>query len=231
MNNHLREHAERNLGAIAVAIEFTLISVMVGVILFPQMDFAAALLRDLKFEYWPYIVSGLIFILFLWTLVISHALTFVGWPIDLGHNLLYIVLSMVFAIQMHFLADPTGWWVLTIACALVGGVVTWYDRKLIEKRIAGAEGAAVKLYQMALETQKAIFRRFPVFLGFSVFSLALIVLFPTFFLDMKGHVILILIQIIINGMALRGSLRGFSASTPAILDKEMETLAREETPS
>jgi hypothetical protein len=231
VRSQLREQAERNLGAITVAIEFTLISVMVGVILFPQMDFAAALLRDLKFEYWPYIVSGLILILFLWTLVISHALTFVGWPIDLGHNLLYIVLSMVFAIQMHFLADPTGWWALTIASALVGGVVTWYDHQLIERRIPGTQGATAKLYQTALDTQSAIFRRFPVFLGASVFSLAAILLFPTFFLEMKGHVILVTLQIIINGMALRGSLRGFSASTPAILDKEIETLARAEEPS
>lgn len=228
MNSHFREHAERNLGAIAVAIEFTLISVMVGVILFPQMDFAAALLRDLKFEYWPYIVSGLIFILFLWTLVISHALTFVGWPIDLGHNLLYIVLSMVFAIQMHFLADPVGWWALTIASAMVGGVVTWYDRKLIQKRVANAQGAAVKLYDTALETQHAIFRRFPVFLGLSIFSLAVIVLFPNLFLEMKGHVVLVMIQIAVMGMALRGALRSFTASTPAILDKEIENLAREE---
>lgn len=228
MNNHLREHAERNLGAIAVTIEFTLISVMVGVILFPQMDFAAALLRDMKFEYWPYIIAGLIFILFLWTLVISHALTFVGWPIDLGHNLLYIVLSMVFAIQMHFLADPTGWWALTICSALVGGVVTWYDRKLIETRIAGADGATKVLYQKALQTQQTIFRRFPVFLGISVLSLVLILLFPTFFLEMHGHVILVLAQIIVVVVALRGALGSFHTSAPAILEKEIEILAREE---
>lgn len=228
MNNHLREHAERNLGAIVIAIEFTLISVMVGVILFPLMDFATALLRDLKFEYWLYILSGLVFILFLWTLVISHALTFVGWPIDLGHNLLYIALSMVFAIQMHFLSDPAGWWALTIASALVGAVLTWYDRKLIQERIASAQGAALNLYQSALATQNAIFRRFPVFLGVSVLSLAAIVLFPTLFIDLKAHIILVAIQILVNGVSLRRTLRGFNVSAPAIVDKEIQALAREE---
>jgi hypothetical protein len=222
-----RERAERNLGAIVVTIEFTLISVMVGVILFPLMDYATPLLRELKFEYWLYILSGLVFILFLWTLVISHALTFVGWPIDLGHNLLYIALSLVFAIQMHFLAEPLAWWLLTIASALVGAVLTWYDKQLIEKRLVGARGTAVGLYKTALNTQRAIFRRFPIFLGFSIGAAVGILLVPQFFIALKGHVILIAIQILINVVSLQRSLRGFACSTPAILEKEIEALDTE----
>src|SRR5258708_24618992 len=89
--NPIRERAERNLGALVIAIEFTLISVMVGVILFPLMDFATPILREMKFEYILYIVSGLVLILYIWTEVISHSLSFIGWPIDIFHNLLYIV--------------------------------------------------------------------------------------------------------------------------------------------
>src|SRR5512135_3097628 len=107
-DRHLREHAERNLGALVITIEFTLISVMVGVILFPLMDNAAVVLRDRQFEYIPYIVGGLLLTLLLWTEVISHSLSFVGWPIDIGHNLLYIVFGLALGIQMHFLADPRG---------------------------------------------------------------------------------------------------------------------------
>lgn len=227
MPSEIREHAERNLGSIVVTIEFTLISVMVGVILFPLMDFATILLRELKFEYWLYILSGLVFILFLWTLVISHALTFVGWPIDLGHNLLYIALSMVFAIQMHFLSDPIGWWALTIVSALVGAVLSWYDKKLIEKRLNSAQGSAVRLYQSALGTQQAIFRRFPIFLGSAILSLALVWFLPSIFIELKAHIVLVGIQIIINGVALQRTLGGFNRETPAILEKEIEALAHE----
>src|SRR5512135_3339893 len=78
-----REHAERDLSALVIAIEFTLISVMVGVILFPLMDLATPLLRDMRFEYWLYILSGLMFILYMWTEVISHSLSFIGWPINI----------------------------------------------------------------------------------------------------------------------------------------------------
>ena len=115
----LRERAERNLGSLVIAIEFTLISVMVGVILFPLMDFATPILRQLKFEYIPYILSGLVLILYIWTEVISHSLSFIGWPIDIFHNLLYIVFAMVLAIQMHFLQDPQGWFAITCVSALI----------------------------------------------------------------------------------------------------------------
>jgi len=227
MESPLRERAERILGGIVIAIEFTLISVMVGVILFPLMDFATALLRDLKFEYWLYILSGLVFILFLWTLVISHALTFVGWPIDLGHNLLYIVLSMVFAIQMHFLADPLGWWAITCLSTGVGGALTLYDRNLIQKRLQSARGASARLYETALNTQRAIFRRFPIYLGTSLASVALIWFFPGFFIEMKGHIILIAFQVLIMLVSLRRTVNGFDLSARAILDKEIEALAPE----
>lgn len=62
--SQLRERAERYLGSIILTIEFTLISVMVGVILFPLMDHAAVVLRDLRYEYWLYIVSGHLLILY-----------------------------------------------------------------------------------------------------------------------------------------------------------------------
>lgn len=229
MDSQIRERAQRNLGSVVVTIEFTLISVMVGVILFPLMDIAAPLLRDLKFEYWLYILSGLIFILFLWTLVISHALTFVAWPIDLGHNLLYIALSMVFAIQMHFLSEPLAWWLLTCATSTVGAVLTWYDRKLIQSRLVDARGSAIKLYQSALATQNAIFRRFPIFLGVSLLAALAIWLFPDLFISWKAHVALVALQILINLYTLQRALRGFQVSTQAILEKEIEAIERDGT--
>ena len=72
-----REHAERNLSVIVITVEFTLISVMIGVVLFPLMDHAKDLIAKLEYEYWLYIVSGLLFVLYIWTEVISHSLSFI----------------------------------------------------------------------------------------------------------------------------------------------------------
>ena len=38
---------------------------------------------------WPYLACGLALTLYMWVTVIDHSLTFFGWPMDLGHNLLH----------------------------------------------------------------------------------------------------------------------------------------------
>jgi hypothetical protein len=157
----LREHAERNLGSLVIAIEFTLISVMVGVVLFPLMDFATPILRELKFQYIPYIISGLVLILYIWTEVISHSLSFIGWPIDIVHNLLYIVFAMVLAIQMHFLQDPLSWFAITCLSAIIAFAITYYDLRLIGARRQGARGAAAELFDSAYKRQQSLARTAP----------------------------------------------------------------------
>jgi hypothetical protein len=223
----LQERAERNLSAIVVAIEFTLISVMVGVILFPLMDFATPILRDLKFEYMPYIVSGLVIILYIWTEVIAHSLSFIGWPIDIFHNLLYIVLAMVLAIQMHFLADPQGWFAMTVISATVAAAVTLYDRRVIEHRKLGSTGAAARVFGTALTRQNSLVRITPLTVGNAVFQLLLIVLFPVLFIEFKLHLVLVAIQIAAFVLLITRTLRAFRLEQPQILDKTVEELESE----
>lgn len=226
-STRLREHAERNLGALVVAIEFTLISVMVGVVLFPLMDFATPILKDLKFEYWLYIVSGLALILYLWTEVISHSLTFIGWPIDIPHNLLYIVFAMFLAIQMHFLADPRSWFGITIVTATVGAIVVYYDHKVIADRMRGARGAAADLYSSALRRQDQLVRTTPFTILNAIIQFGLILLFPTFFIDDHGHLILIAIQAAAFIFLTVRTIRAFKATREKIVFKAIEELSEE----
>ena len=71
-NSELRSRAESQLSSLVMTIEFTLISVMAGVVLAPLATEAKDLLRDLRFEFWPYILFGLLYILLVWSGVISH---------------------------------------------------------------------------------------------------------------------------------------------------------------
>src|SRR5438105_12071821 len=141
-----RQHAERNLSTSIIAIEFTLISVMVGVVLFPLVEAATGLLHDRHYQYWPYIVTGLVMTLYLWSAVITHSLTFIGWPMDFGHNLLYIILALVLAVQMHFLADPVAWFAITPLSAAVAALTVYYDLRVVEQRLVGAAGAAAIVF-------------------------------------------------------------------------------------
>lgn len=227
LNNHLRDHAERNLGSLVIAIEFTLISVMVGVVLFPLMDLAAPILRDLKFEYMAYIVSGLLLILYIWTEVITHSLSFIGWPMDIFHNLLYIVFAMVLAIQMHFLQDPPGWYSMTFVSAAVATAVAYYDRRVIIERRKNAVGAAAALYDSALRRQQWLVRTTPLTLLNAVVQAGLVSLFPVFFIQDRGHLILVAIQIAGFGFLLWRTLSAFNAERSQIVEKAVEELSEQ----
>jgi hypothetical protein len=225
--SHFREHAERNLSALVITIEFTLISVMVGVILFPLMDHAKDLLRDLRFEYWLYILSGLLLILYLWTEVISHSLSFIGWPIEFGHNLLYILFALVLAIQMNFLADPRGWFALSLVSSVVAALVVYYDRRVIARRLVGADGSAATLYHLALERQRGLLRAVPLTIANAFVDVALIIAFPGFFLVQGGHLILVAIQILAFLALLIRTIRAFASWNDAIVQKAIDELASE----
>lgn len=224
----LRERAEHNLSSVVVAIEFTLISVMIGVILFPLMDHATPILRDLKFEQMPYIVGGLVIILYLWTEVIAHSLSFIGWPIDLIHNLLYIVFAFVLAVQMHFLSDPLGWYGMSVVWALVSAVVVVYDLRLIKSRRGAAKGAKAALYQTALERQAGLVRSMPLAIGLSIVLLGLVAFFPELFLVRKGHIVLAIIQLSAFLLFLRRTIRAFNRERSQIAEKIVEDIELEQ---
>ncbi|MGB8648545.1 MAG: hypothetical protein WCF84_25135 [Anaerolineae bacterium] len=224
---HLREHAERNLGALVISIEFTLISVMVGVILFPLMDNAAILLRDLRWELWPYILSGLLFTLLLWTQVISHSLSFVGWPIDIGHNLLYIVFALVLGVQMHFIMDPRGWFAVSFISTLVAWLLVYYDARVIEERMTGVSGAALALFTVALERQRNLGRQFVIAFADALLNLGAVLLWSPFMIDRPGHLILIALQLLlVLGLTVR-TIQVFKSWTEPVVRKAMQELALE----
>ncbi len=224
---HLREHAERNLGALVISIEFTLISVMVGVILFPLMDNAAILLRDLRWELWPYIIAGLLFTLLLWTQVISHSLSFVGWPIDIGHNLLYIVFALVLGVQMHFITDPRGWFAVSFLSTLVAWFLVYYDARVIRERMGGANGSALALFTAALARQKRLGRQFIIAFADAFINLGLVVIWPQGMIDGRGHLILIVIQILLVLGLTISTIRVFKSWTEPVVRKAMQELALE----
>jgi hypothetical protein len=224
----LRDLAERNLSALVITIEFTLNSVMVGVILFPLMDHAQEVLRDLRFEYWLYILSGLLLILYVWTEVISHSLSFIGWPIEYGHNLLYILFALILAIQMNFLTDPRGWFAISLFSAVVGGLVVFYDRRVIERRLVAARGSAASLYRLALERQSGLIRALPLTVLNAIVDVAVIVVFPDFFLARGGHLILVVIQIFAFLVLLIRTTRTFGTWIDAIVQRGVDELAAEE---
>ena len=224
-----RRHAERDLSALVVAIEFTLISVMVGVVLFPLTEVGTALFRDLAFEFWPYLACGLALTLYMWTSVIDHSLTFVGWPMDLGHNLLYIVDAVVLAIQMHIVVDPVGWFATSTLAAVLTTATMAYDLRLIRRRRGDATGPAAALYQAVLAQQRRQVRAAPAFLLLAAVPLLLLLALPDVFGAAHGHwhLALIALQLLAVLAALGQAVRTFSGWTEPIVRQAMAGLEPE----
>ncbi len=222
-----RRRVERHLSSLVISIEFTLISVMAGVVLAPLADHSIDLLRNLRFETWPYILFGLLYILFMWSGVISHAFTFVGWPFELGHNLFYIVWALALAMQMSFMQDPIGWFALNIAQYLITGGIGYYDLRILQRRTQTASGATQILFQMALARQARLIRLFPLALISASASLVLLLLFPAFFIDQHAHWLLGVFQIGVAAAGLAYNARALVTWQEPIMRKTVEELAEE----
>ena len=226
----LHSRAERRLSSLVTTIEFTLISVMAGVVLAPLASSASELFRSRSFEYWPYILFGLLYILFMWSGVISHAFTFVGWPFELGHNLFYIVWALVLAMQTAFMRDPLAWHAANIAQYLVVGWIGFYDQQILKQRVQGASGATRNLYELALVRQNRLIRMFPFAVGSAVISFGALLLFPGTFLGLHAHWMLGIFQCLVAGAGLYHNARSYRIWEDAIVEKAMEEL-RESDPA
>lgn len=86
---------KERLDQFVLDIEFLLISVVQGVALGALAAGAIEPLATMDYQYFPYIVAGFLLILTFWSQAIVHSLSFINWPLDLGHNFLYFLASLV----------------------------------------------------------------------------------------------------------------------------------------
>ena len=176
---------------------------------------------------WPYILSGLLLILYMWTGVISHSLSFIGWPINIGRNLLYIVFGMVLAIQMHFLADPRGWFAMNLISSITASVLFYYDLRVIQERSLGAKGSKAALFGAAQERQRSLVRLAPFNVAYAILQIGLIILFPGIFIERQGHLVLVAIQIATLLVFTTRTIHDFKTWSEPIVRKAMDELASE----
>jgi len=100
---------QTQLDALVVTIELTLISIVQGVALSFLADQARAILVSGPFSSWPYVVTGLLIILLFWSRSLIHTLTVIRWPLEFGHNFLYIACTLVETVTFTQLNQPLRW--------------------------------------------------------------------------------------------------------------------------
>src|SRR5260370_21438500 len=86
-----------DLEAMVVEIELTLVSIIQGVALTVLIENAHRAIAEPQLFFWPYVIAGLLVIFVFWSRAVLHIITVIRWPLEFGHNFLYIACALVHA--------------------------------------------------------------------------------------------------------------------------------------
>src|SRR5215471_7778871 len=178
-------------------IELTLVSIIQGVALTVLIETSREAIATFDWIMWPYVLSGLIIILVFWSRVVLHILTVIRWPLEFGHNFLYIACALVEAFSFAQLGNPARWFAFVAAFIAVGWFLFAYDLRLIRLRMRDGTGdVSNRLYAIVKRDQRLNLRLLlPAFFLVNVACAAAIHLRPESFLDRNGHIWLIALQL------------------------------------
>jgi hypothetical protein len=190
--------ARSDLDSMVVEIELTLVSIIQGVALTVLIENAHSLVSGWQLFYWPYVIAGLLVIFVFWSRAVLHIITVIRWPLEFGHNFLYIACALVEAVLFAQLGKPAAWFGFGAAFIAIGWSLFVYDLRLIHARMRDSAGpTSNRLSARVLRDQWLNIA----FLLPGIFLLNLFFMFairnwPEFFLAGNGHVWLIAAQIV-----------------------------------
>jgi len=216
--------ARSELDSMVLQIELTLVSIIQGVALFFLIDNARVVLTTQDIAYWLYIPAGLVVIFVFWSRSILHTLTVVRWPLEFGHNFLYVTCALFEALLFTKLSEPRMWFTLGAIYSAVGWFLFVWDFRLIRARERDSGGPASNRLSAKVRRDQ---RWNAMLLLPGVFALNLICAFcihssPDFFLTRNGHVWLIAIQLLGFAAYLFYSVRFYVDLAPMIAEARAE---------
>jgi hypothetical protein len=138
--------SDADLEGLATGIELTLASVLQGIAMAILIPRVADLIVGGEIAKLPYIPASLLLIFVVWVAFVMHSLSFITWPFDLTHNLLYFLVVTAETVLLSFLDQPAPWFLALVGFGLVAGVNHWYNLRLLrrsERRYATPAGQAL----------------------------------------------------------------------------------------
>jgi hypothetical protein len=189
--------AQSTLDGMVVNLELTLISIIQGVALYFLTDSSRALLLSLQLSAWPYILAGLLVILLWWSRAVIHTLTVIRWPIEFGHNFLYIASTLVEAVMFTQVGNPANWYWVGATYGLLVWLLFTIDLRLIGRRMKEPLGpAGARLLAIIHREQRLQALLFmPVTVLFYLAARLFIHSNPQFFIEANGHLIFAALQL------------------------------------
>jgi hypothetical protein len=212
----------RELDAVVVNIELTLVSIIQGVALSFLTENARTLMATRNWIAYLYVAAGLCVIFIFWSRSVIHALALIRWPLEFGHNFFYIACALGEAILFSHLDNPLTWFQLSAASASIVWLLFIYDMRLIHARFIAAHADSERaLYARARSDQLLNIWAFVPLLVFLNLGCALAIWrWPDLFIARGGHIWLICAQLIsfVGYLAYTG--RYFRAIAPLVLQSQ-----------
>ena len=216
--------ARSELDSMVVEIELTLVSIIQGVALTILIENAHAVIAERQLFFWLYVISGLFVILVFWSRAVLHIITVIRWPLEFGHNFLYIACALVEAVLFAQLGKPASWFGFGAAFIAIGWTLFVYDLRLIYARMRDSAGpVSNQLSKHVLRDQwlNIAFLLPAVFLLNLVFAL-LIRSRPEIFLANNAHLWLVAVQVIAFAGYLAYVVRFYARLAPLIAQARHE---------
>jgi hypothetical protein len=216
--------AQTQLDGLVVNIELTLISIIQGVALSFLADRSRDLLVSLQFTLWPYAVTGLLIILLFWSRSLMHTLTVIRWPLEFGHNFMYIASTLVETVAFTQLTNVLHWYALNTLFALMIWILFSLDLRMIRRRINDSRGRVGSQLYAILQREQSLNIKFviPAIVLFNLLALIAVRSWPTLLIEEDGHVIVGLVQMTGAFGYLLYVMRFFSRIIPLIVKTRQE---------
>ena len=220
--------ARSELDSMVVEIELTLVSIIQGVALTILIENAHAVIAERQLFFWLYLVAGLFIIFVFWSRAVLHILTVIRWPLEFGHNFLYIACALVEAILFAQLGKPASWFGFGGAFIAIGWTLFVYDLRLIYARMRDSAGeASNRLSARVLRDQWLnIGLLLPAIFLLNLVSAILIRTWPDLFLAGNAHLWLIAAQVVGFAGYLVYVVRFYASLAPLIAEARHEWRGR-----
>jgi hypothetical protein len=207
-----------------VEIELTLVSIIQGVALTVLIENGHSVISDRQFLFWPYIAAGLLVIFVFWSRAVLHIITVIRWPLEFGHNFLYIACALVEAVLFAQITKPASWFGFGAAFIAIGWSLFVYDLRLIRARMRDSAGPiSNQLSARVLRDQWLnIAVLLPGMFLLNLFCALAIAHWPKQFLGDNGHLWLIGLQLLGFAGYLAYVVRFYVDLSPLIADARSE---------
>ncbi len=226
--------ALRELDSIVVNIELTLSSIVQGVALTFLVENTRSVLSIHNADTWLYVLVGLCIIFIFWSRSIMHTITLIRWPLEFGHNFLYIACTLVECLLFTCLADPKAWFEISTLYAIAVWYLFVYDTRMTRLRDADRPSRASSELSRLIEYDQRLNIRLlmPGLAVFSFLAVCAIRFWPGFFVARHGHIGLIAGQFGALAIYLCYVLRFFRKLAPTIETRQEERylLGQEQKP-